>query len=137
VIPQREISRITNGLAVGRRRIQEAVVARDYCLGWFLAMLGRHPLREKLAFKGGTALRRCWYREYRFSEDLDFTALQEDLTIDEILAGFQQIYEAVRDASGIQFTFDQHDRSGTASVLSVTPCRQSSAWSRVSVRLTV
>jgi hypothetical protein len=31
---------------------------------------------KKLAFKGGTALRRCHFSEYRFSEDLDFDNLR-------------------------------------------------------------
>jgi len=49
--------------------------------------LARHPLRERLAFKGGTALRRCWFENYRFSEDLDFSLI-ERTELDAILAGF-------------------------------------------------
>ena len=49
------------------------VIERDYVLAWFLTGLAGHPLRDVLAFKGGTALRRCWFADYRFSEDLDFT----------------------------------------------------------------
>lgn len=30
-------------------------------------------LRETLVFKGGTALRKCDFGDYRFSEDLDFS----------------------------------------------------------------
>jgi len=37
---------------------------RDYCIAWFLVGLSRLPLRNKLAFKGGTALRRCHFSEY-------------------------------------------------------------------------
>ena len=32
-------------------------------------------LADHLAFKGGTALRKCYYAEYRYSEDLDFSTL--------------------------------------------------------------
>ena len=39
--------------------VPEAVIERDYVLAWFLTGLAGHPLREVLAFKGGTALRRC------------------------------------------------------------------------------
>lgn len=60
MIPQRNISLISNSLhAAGGRRIPEAVIERDYVLAWFLNGLANHPLRESLAFKGGTALRRC------------------------------------------------------------------------------
>lgn len=77
MIPQRNISLIANALvAGGGRRIPEALIERDYVLAWFLTGLAGHPLRDVLAFKGGTALRRCWFEGYRFSEDLDFTMTQ-------------------------------------------------------------
>jgi predicted nucleotidyltransferase component of viral defense system len=37
----------------------------------------RSPLRDRLAFKGGTALKKCYFGDYRFSEDLDFTLIAE------------------------------------------------------------
>ena len=74
MIPQRNISLISNTLVTaGGRRIPEAVIERDYVLAWFLTGLAGHALRDALAFKEGTALRRCWFEGYRFSEDLDFT----------------------------------------------------------------
>jgi predicted nucleotidyltransferase component of viral defense system len=33
-------------------------------------------LRDTLAFKGGTALKKCYFGDYRFSEDLDFSGLE-------------------------------------------------------------
>lgn len=53
-----------------------AVLERDYLLSWILAAIGRHEtLREVLVFKGGTALKKCYFGDYRFSEDLDFSTL--------------------------------------------------------------
>jgi predicted nucleotidyltransferase component of viral defense system len=53
-----------------------AVLERDYLLSWILAAIGTHEvLRETLVFKGGTALKKCYFGDYRFSEDLDFSAL--------------------------------------------------------------
>ncbi len=50
------------------------MVERDYVLSWVLAGLHRRPvLAEMLVFKGGTALRKCYFSDYRFSADLDFT----------------------------------------------------------------
>ena len=78
MIPQRNLALLSNRLARGGgRRIPEAVLERDYCLAWFLIGLSRTPLRERLAFKGGTALKRCYFGDYRFSEDLDFTLTAE------------------------------------------------------------
>lgn len=30
-----------------------------------------------MAFKGGTAMKRCYFGDYRFAEDLDFTLIEE------------------------------------------------------------
>src|SRR5437667_9755186 len=77
MIPQRNLSLLANRLSVpGGRRIPEDVVERDYCLAWFLAALSQTDLSPILQFKGGTALKKCYFGDYRFSEDLDFSALQ-------------------------------------------------------------
>jgi predicted nucleotidyltransferase component of viral defense system len=110
MIPQRNISLISNTLVnAGGRRIPEAVIERDYVLAWFLTGLAGHPLREVLAFKGGTALRRCWFEDYRFSEDLDFTLIRP-ITFEEILAGLGEIFTAVEAACGLAVAFDRKDR---------------------------
>ncbi len=109
MIPQRNISLLSNRLArAGGRRISEAVLERDYCLAWLLVGLSRSPLREQLVFKGGTALKRCYFGDYRFSQDLDFT-LAEELTIESILAALEAVYDEVRRASGIGFRYSRED----------------------------
>ena len=53
------------------------VLERDYLLSWVLAGIGRvESLRDTLVFKGGTALKKCYFGDYRFSEDLDFSGLK-------------------------------------------------------------
>jgi predicted nucleotidyltransferase component of viral defense system len=86
-----------------RSRLQEArkrrglpweVLERDYLLSWILAGIGRvDSLRETLVFKGGTALKKCYFGDYRFSEDLDFSGLEGVPT-------GQAMESAVRDACG-------------------------------------
>jgi predicted nucleotidyltransferase component of viral defense system len=52
------------------------VLQRDYLLSWVLAGIGRvDPLGDALVLKGGSALRKCFFGDYRFSEDLDFSGL--------------------------------------------------------------
>jgi predicted nucleotidyltransferase component of viral defense system len=110
MIPQRNLSLLSNRLArAGGRRVVEAVLERDYCLAWFLVGLSRSPLREALVFKGGTALKRCYFGDYRFSEDLDFT-LAEPRELDAILAGLEEVYGEVQRASGIVVRFARADR---------------------------
>src|SRR3970040_2314042 len=100
MIPQRNLSLLSNRLArAGGRRIVESVLERDYCLAWFLVGLSRSALREVLVFKGGTALKRCYLEDYRFSEDLDFT-LAVPQRLEEILVGLEDVYAEVQRASG-------------------------------------
>ena len=70
-----------------RSRLEEArkrlgipweVLERDYLLSWVLAGIGQvESLKGTLVFKGGTALKKCYFGDYRFSEDLDFSALPD------------------------------------------------------------
>lgn len=110
MIPQRNLSLLSSRLArAGGRRIPEAVLERDYCLTWFLIGLSRAPLRERLAFKGGTALKRCYFADYRFSEDLDFT-LTTDTPFEGIREQLDPVFAEVQRASGIVFRFVRQDR---------------------------
>lgn len=53
------------------------VLERDYLLPWILAGVAQvESLRDTLIFKGGTALKKCYFGDYRFSEDLDFSGLE-------------------------------------------------------------
>lgn len=69
MIPEAELRRLA-----GAWSADVTVVERDYALSWMLEGLYRRPeLAERLVFKGGTALRKCYFPDYRFSADLDFT----------------------------------------------------------------
>ena len=110
MIPQRDLSLLSNRLAErGGRRIPETVLERDYCLSWFLVGLARSPLRDGLAFKGGTALKKCYFADYRFSEDLDFTLTQET-PWEEIERRLAVAFEETQRASGVEIRLDHLDR---------------------------
>lgn len=73
-----------------RDRIRTATVERDYVLAHIVSQLHRAKLPEsaRLIFKGGTALRLVHFNNYRYSADLDFTALNmSKLEAQEILKG--------------------------------------------------
>ena len=101
---------LSNRLAKsGDRRIPETVLERDYCLAWFLVALSQEALGQRLAFKGGTALKRCYFGDYRFSEDLDFTLTQET-PFETIRKELDPVFARVRAASGIVFRYAREDR---------------------------
>ncbi len=69
---------LRNRLLEARKRlgIPWEILERDYALSWLLAGISQvEPLRETLIFKGGTALKKCFFGDYRFSEDLDFSGI--------------------------------------------------------------
>ena len=89
------------------RRIPDAVIERDYVLAWFLTELARHPrLSTALAFKGGTALRRVHFGEYRFSEDLDFS-LTHPLPVAELFADLREVFDSLCERSGVRLKLDE------------------------------
>jgi predicted nucleotidyltransferase component of viral defense system len=53
------------------------VLQKDYAISYLLSsMVQTQGLGEKIVLKGGTALRKLYYPDYRFSEDLDFSTLK-------------------------------------------------------------
>lgn len=79
------------------------VVEKDYVLGWILAGIGQHPdTRDTWLFKGGTCLKKCFFETYRFSEDLDFTLLEQE-HLDEVFLSklFAEIADWVYEQSGL------------------------------------
>ena len=93
MIPQRNLSLLSNRIAKeGDRRIPEGILERDYCLSWFLVGLSNSPLKNMLIFKGGTAIKKCYVPDYRFSGDLDFT-LAEGLPFEVIQKNLNIAFE--------------------------------------------
>lgn len=59
------------------------VLEKDYALGYLLSGMAQTPaLHDTLVLKGGTALRKFYFADYRFSEDLDFSAVARSANAD-------------------------------------------------------
>lgn len=89
MISAAEVARLAHQEGVGDR-----VIEKDSVLSWLLVAIAESELRSKLAFKGGTALKRCYCADYRYSEDLDFS-LCEDLLHDEIVSAFEALFPSL------------------------------------------
>lgn len=89
-------------------QLRPEVVEKDYVLGWLLWGLGRHAtVHEHWVFKGGTALKKCYFETYRFSEDLDFSLLPSaPYASDDIHSTLEEVAESVSEASGITIPLD-------------------------------
>lgn len=80
--------------------VPETTIEKDYALNWILRSLNQ--LTDSFVLKGGTGLRKVYFKNYRFSEDLDFTMQKsaERSDIEQMIKKASQI--AKRD-SGINF----------------------------------
>lgn len=64
--------------------VAKSTIDKDWVLGHFIDAIFSVPeCRESLIFKGGTCLRKCYFPDYRFSEDLDFTSTDSDFELDK------------------------------------------------------
>jgi predicted nucleotidyltransferase component of viral defense system len=103
VIPRRELNELR-----GEWSLDIGVIEKDYVLGWLLAGIAQHPdLTVTWIFKGGTCLRKCYYETFRFSEDLDFTAIEDGPEEPDDLQGiFAEVGKWLREESGIELLPD-------------------------------
>jgi predicted nucleotidyltransferase component of viral defense system len=92
MIPENEIKAIARIYEVPTSTIE-----RDYTQNWLLAYLFH------LALKGGTGLQKCYFKNYRFSDDLDFTAL-EQITLEKMKDHITNTIDKVNNESGITFS---------------------------------
>ena len=90
MIPPGEIFRMAHRLGLGAKTIEQ-----DYVLTWVLLALANTPLRDRLAFKGGTAIKKIYEPDYRFSEDLDFTLL-DDIPNKDLIAEIESLFPWLR-----------------------------------------
>lgn len=68
------------------QNVPKSTIDKDWILGHFIDAIFSIPAcREKLVFKGGTCLRKCYFPDYRFSEDLDFTSMDPNFVLDQKL----------------------------------------------------
>lgn len=82
-----EVSKIAHRLGLGDRTSE-----KDYVLTWVLLAIADSPMRDYLAFKGGTAIKKVYFPDYRFSEDLDFTLLALQVTNEQVRAGIDGLF---------------------------------------------
>lgn len=66
--------------------LRDDIIEKDYILGWLLFGIGQNEvLCDTWVFKGGSCLKKCYFETYRFSEDLDFTIINNGPETEETL----------------------------------------------------
>ena len=102
MIEQKEINKIAT-----KNRVSDRQIEKDYVLSWLLFAISKNEiLYNSLIFKGGTVLKKAYFEDYRFSEDLDFTLIDETVSNEQIFAEFNNLFEFIKEESNIDMRID-------------------------------
>jgi uncharacterized protein len=76
--------------------VRDQQIEKDYILSWILQGIAQHgQLSKAIVFKGGTVLKKVYFDDYRFSEDLDFTLLDKEISNDQILGWLAEVQDYI------------------------------------------
>jgi predicted nucleotidyltransferase component of viral defense system len=100
-----------------REKVALGVLEKDYVLTEALNHLYLATgFKDLMVFKGGTALRKIYYPDWRYSEDLDFT-LKSDMAREELNNYLNSWYQSILESAGISLSNDTlHKPDGYARV---------------------
>lgn len=103
MIESKELNKIATANRVSDRQIE-----KDYVLSWVLFAISKNKtLLNALVFKGGTLLKKAYFEEYRFSEDLDFTLMDETISNDQIQVEFKTLFDFIKEEANIDMSIDK------------------------------
>lgn len=96
--------------------VRDQQIEKDYILSWILQGVAMHKeLSRTIVFKGGTLLKKVYFKDYRFSEDLDFTLLDDSISNQQIFDFFNNVFEYVREEANIPLEIiddNEHEDGG-------------------------
>lgn len=103
-------------LKASKAGVRDQQIEKDYMLSWILQGVAQHEqLSTNIVFKGGTVLKKIYFEDYRFSEDLDFTLLKSGITNKQIFDWFKQTFEYVLEEANITLEIidnNEHEDGG-------------------------
>jgi len=70
-----------------RFRVPSEIIEKDYVISWVLTCLSKSNLKKHFIFYGGTAIKRIYFEDHRFSEDIDLLSsnhFQLDYLLEEL-----------------------------------------------------
>jgi len=108
MIEVRNLFKLESKLRKGNQTIPVKALEKNYILSWLIIGISKSKTCDMLSFKGGTALKKFYFPDYRFSEDLDFTLL-ESISIDDVNQMLEEIYGEVLDASNIRLALKDNE----------------------------
>jgi len=96
--------------------VRDQQIEKDYILSWILFGISKHKeLSKAIVFKGGTVLKKAYFEDYRFSEDLDFTLLNSETENEKIFECFKETFEFIKEKANIPLEIindNEHEDGG-------------------------
>ena len=88
--------------------ILPAHVERDYVFGWLIyGIFTKSNLKDDIFLKGGNALRKGYFENTRYSNDLDF-GIPHDISQDTLLEEVNLVCKEIQAESGIEFNISRN-----------------------------
>lgn len=96
--------------------VRDQQIEKDYVLSWILQGIAMHDeLSKGIIFKGGTVLKKVYFKDYRFSGDLDFTLVNDSVSNQQVFKYFKEVFEYVKEEANIPLEIvddNEHEDAG-------------------------
>jgi len=100
MIPLAEINKFAK-----KYNVSSDVIEKDYIISWILCCLTKCSLVNDFVFYGGTAIKRIYFSDHRYSEDIDLIS-ENKWSIDNILNELK-VLEAAKDEANISLNIKE------------------------------
>lgn len=85
MIPLTEINNLSQKFGVLAETIE-----KDYVISWILLCISRSMIKDDFIFYGGTAIKRIYFEEHRYSEDIDLLS-KNKYSLDSLLKALSSL----------------------------------------------
>ena len=99
-----EINRVAS-----KYQVPAETIEKDYIISWILWSLSASAIKDDFIFYGGTALKRIYFEDHRFSEDIDL--ISEKKFSKEKLMHNLSCLEKIKDEANIEVILDKNFHS--------------------------
>lgn len=82
----------------GMYQVAAETIEKDYMISWILFCLSKSTLNNYFTFYGGTAIKRMYFEDHRFSEDIDLIT-HKTITLEQILTELNCLKYAQEEAN--------------------------------------
>ncbi len=102
MIPLEEIN-----AAAARFEVPAETIEKDYAICWALNCIAASKLKDEIVFYGGTAIKRIYFEDHRFSEDIDLIS-EKDFKPEDLAQILTDSFALARKEANLSFDIDNN-----------------------------